>query len=104
METDIQIKVLILGEPSGKSSILNRYVNDTFNEAYNATFGCEIATKNITVKDKNVKVQICDIAGQEGFRGLTTAFYRNYGAAIIVYDITNRSTFESVQKLSLIHI
>lgn len=60
------------------------------------TPGFEFATKTIRVGDRRIKAQIWDTAGQERFQSLTAAYYRNAVGAMIVYDITNRSSFENV--------
>ena len=58
----------------------------------------EFATKNVIMKDgATVKAQIWDTAGQEKYRAITVAHYRKALGALIVYDITRRSTFENVK-------
>ena len=52
--------------------------------------------KNITIKDRNIRIQIWDTAGQEAFRSITRSYYKNSTCAFIVYDITSRKTFDNI--------
>ena len=52
--------------------------------------------KNITIKERNIRIQIWDTAGQESFRSITRSYYKNSTCAFIVYDITSRKTFDNV--------
>lgn len=79
----------------GKSSILRRFADDSFQESYLATIGVDFRFKynlplcrSITVNGDVVKLQIWDTAGQERFRTITGAYYKGAHAIIIVYDIT----------------
>ena len=80
----------------GKSNILSRYSNDKFNPSHEITIGCEFMAKNITIKNRIVRIQIWDTAGQEAFRSITRTYYKSSTCAFIVYDITDKKSFENV--------
>lgn len=92
------IKVLLIGDSGvGKSSLLMRFAQDTFDEDISATIGIDFRVKAMTLDDgSTVNLQIWDTAGQERFRTLTSSYYRNAQAVILVYDVTSASSFESV--------
>ena len=103
-ETQV-VKVVLLGESSvGKTSIISRFIDDAFNQNYQnsiTTTGASYATKRMMFKDyKNqiIKFEIWDTAGQEKYRSLTQIFYKDASIAILVYDITNESSFEEMQN------
>ena len=92
------LKYIIIGEPSvGKSNLLMKFANNKFTEDYQATIGVEFGAKNITIDDQIFRIQIWDTAGKENFRSITRAYYKNSVCAMLVYDITNRSSFENLQ-------
>lgn len=62
------------------------------------TVGVEFNSRTIKLGDKNVKLQLWDTAGQERFRSVTRSYYRGAAAAVLVYDITKRSTFENLDR------
>ena len=80
----------------GKSNILSRYAKNTFKPNHEITIGCEFMAKNIQLKDKIIRIQIWDTAGQESFRSITRSYYKNSTCAFIVYDITFKKTFDNV--------
>ena len=75
-----------------------RYTQGIFTNQHLATVGLEYFTKEVTINDKLIRVKIWDTAGQEQYKALTKNFYRNSDGVIIVYDVTNKSTFEKVQE------
>jgi small GTP-binding protein len=95
-------KVVLLGESGvGKTSIISRFINDTFEEGLVTTTGASYAGKDMVFKDFNnqvVKFEIWDTAGQEKYRSLTQIFYKDSQIAILVYDITNEESFEEIEK------
>lgn len=92
-------KVVIIGDSAvGKSNLLSRYARNEFNMNSKATIGVEFQTQSMEINGKEVKAQIWDTAGQERFRAVTSAYYRGAVGALIVYDISRRSTFESIQR------
>jgi Ras-related protein Rab-2A len=92
-------KYIIIGDPSvGKSNILMKYTQNKFTQDYQATIGVEFGAKNLELQDSIFRIQIWDTAGQENFRSITRAYYKNSVCALIVYDITNRQSFDNVQN------
>lgn len=93
-----EIKLCLLGDSGvGKSSIVQRFVCDTYQDAVPPTIGASFMSKTLTVGDKSYKFQIWDTAGQEKYRGLAPMYYRGAAAAIVVYDITSQITFKKVK-------
>ena len=80
----------------GKSNILYKYTNDKFNPNHEITIGCEFMAKNISIKNRNIRIQIWDTAGQEAFRSITRTYYKSSTCAFIVYDISDKKTFDNV--------
>ncbi|KAI6218149.1 hypothetical protein M3Y99_01729600 [Aphelenchoides fujianensis] len=76
---------------------MNQYVNNRFSTQYKATIGADFLTKDITVDNKLVTVQIWDTAGQERFQSLGVAFYRGADCCVLTYDITNGNSFKSLE-------
>ncbi|XP_028106223.1 ras-related protein RABA5c-like [Camellia sinensis] len=92
-------KVVIIGDSAvGKSNLLSRYARNEFNSHSKATIGVEFQTQGLEIEGKQVKAQIWDTAGQERFRAVTSAYYRGAVGALIVYDITRRTTFDSIAR------
>nr|CAH0112213.1 unnamed protein product [Daphnia galeata] len=88
------LKILITGESGvGKSSLLLRFTDDTFDNEQAATIGVDFKVKLINIDGNNVKLAIWDTAGQERFRTLTPSYYRNAQGAILVYDVCSRQSF-----------
>ena len=93
------LKYIIIGDPSvGKSNLLMKFANNKFTEDYEATIGVEFGVKNLQIDNKIYRIQIWDTAGQENFRSITRAYYKNCVCAMVVYDITKRTSFNNVQN------
>ncbi|KAI1398136.1 ras-domain-containing protein [Hypoxylon fuscum] len=94
------LKVLIIGPSgAGKSALLLRYCDDQFDpESTTATIGIDFKMKKLAVRGKAYRLNIFDTAGQERFRTLSTSYYRGAHAVIIVYDISSRKSFLSMEK------
>ncbi|PIK40011.1 putative ras-related protein [Apostichopus japonicus] len=93
----LKLNRIILDSGVGKSSIVQRFVANTYHDSIAPTIGASFMGKTLQVGDMTCKFQIWDTAGQEKYRGLAPMYYRNAGAAIIVYDITNQQSFELVR-------
>ena len=96
-----KINIIVLGDGAvGKTSLLKMYAERTFQESHMATLGLDYVSKTYQPKgaSQELQVKIWDTAGQERFRAITSAHYRKSIGALIVYDITQMSSFESVQK------
>ncbi|VDM03579.1 unnamed protein product [Schistocephalus solidus] len=94
---DYLLKFLIIGNAgTGKTCILRRFLDDVFKEDTLHTIGVEFGTKIIQIGGKSLKLQIWDTAGQERFQCVTRSYYRGAAGALVVYDISSRSSFERV--------
>ena len=96
---ELLYKIIIIGDAAvGKSNILTRYSKNEFSENTRSTVGVELGVKFIKVKGINTKIQIWDTAGQERYRSITSSYYKGSHGCFIVYDITNESSFNNVEK------
>lgn len=96
-DLDYIFKYIIIGDSSvGKSCLLLNYTDDRFQPVHEMTIGVEFGIKIININGKCVKLQIWDTAGQQSFKSITRSYYRGTAVALLVYDITKRSTFISV--------
>jgi len=92
-------KIVLLGDQSvGKTSLITRFMYDTFDNNYQATIGIDFLSKTLYLEDRTVRLQLWDTAGQERFRSLIPSYIRDSSVAIVVYDITNRASFLSTNK------
>jgi len=90
-----QFKLVLLGESAvGKSSLVLRFVKGQFLEFQESTIGAAFLTQTVCLNDLTVKFEIWDTAGQERYHSLAPMYYRGAQAAIVVYDITSRDSFE----------
>ena len=81
----------------GKSSLVTQYVDETFQQGHTPTIGVEYKQKAIELPDHApVRVQLWDTAGTERFRTITPIYYRNVDGVLIVYDITDEKSFETI--------
>lgn len=92
-------KIVVIGDSAvGKSNLLSRFARNEFDSNSKATIGVEFQTQVVDIDGKEIKAQIWDTAGQERFRAVTSAYYRGAVGALIVYDITRRTSFDSVKR------
>ncbi|KAN0038535.1 hypothetical protein ACTA71_000714 [Dictyostelium dimigraforme] len=97
MEEDKQYKVLLIGDSDvGKTSIVKRFSDDTFDEDLLCTIGVEFKMKEVKVDGKKVDLCIWDTAGQEKFRALISSYYRGAHGIILTYDVTKRESFDNL--------
>ena len=100
-KSEIKCKVVLIGKTGGgKTSIISRYTSNVFKENVMATPGANFITKKVYMEEEkeNIKFEIWDTAGQERYRSLAKVFYKNASACILVYDITNKISFEDIQN------
>merc|ERR1711935_911355 len=96
---DFLFKVLIIGNSHvGKSNILLRFSENVFHESFLPTIGVDFKIKNVQVEDKTIKLHIWDTAGQERFKTITATYYKGAHGIILVYDITDRTTFVEIEN------
>jgi len=93
-------KVVLVGESGvGKTSIITQFIDQTFQEDQQSTTGGTFSTKSVICDNgKTLKFEIWDTAGQERYRSLTKMFYKDANAAVLVYDITRKDSFEELQN------
>ena len=99
MKLESKIQLIVVGESCvGKTSLLYKYSQGFFTQEHLATVGIEFFTKEEEINGRKIRVKICDTAGQELYKSITKNFYRNSDGVIIVYDVTDRESFEKVQE------
>ena len=92
-----KFKLVFLGEQSvGKTSLITRFMYDSFDNTYQATIGIDFLSKTRYLEDRTVRLQLWDTAGQERFRSLIPSYIRDSTVAVVVYDITNANSFHQV--------
>ena len=93
-------KVVLVGESGvGKTSIITQFIDQTFQEDIQSTTGGTFSTKSVVCDGgKILKFEIWDTAGQEKYRSLTTMFYKDANAAVMVYDVTRKDSFEEMKN------
>ena len=95
---DYLLKYIIIGNSGvGKSNITIRFLQDKFSDNYIPTIGVEYGAKSLDIDNMTYRIQIWDTAGQENYRSITRSYYNNCSCALVVYDITNKQSFEDVQ-------
>jgi Ras-related protein Rab-6A len=91
-------KVIFLGDQSvGKTSIITHFLYGAFENNYQATIGIDFVSKVLALPDRSIKLQLWDTAGQERFRSLIPSYLRDTAGCVVVYDVTNRKSFDSVE-------
>ena len=96
---DMLFKLILLGDSAvGKTNILSKYLRDEFDQNSKSTVGVEFSTRNIKIDSYIIKVQIWDTAGQERYRSITNAYYKGAKGGLLIFDLTRRATFDSIDK------
>ena len=94
-----QYKLLLIGEQAvGKSSLMNRYVDNVFEMNIMGTAGLDLKKKIVEIKGEKIKIFIFDTAGQERFRSIAKNQYKKADGIIVIYDVTDRKSFENVNR------
>ncbi|MFX1451912.1 MAG: Rab family GTPase [Promethearchaeota archaeon] len=93
-EETYNFKLILVGAPGvGKTSLIKKYIENSFQESYKETIGVNILIKDLKVDKKNVQLLCWDVAGQEKFGRVRQMYYRGSSAALVVYDVTKPSTY-----------
>ncbi|MCJ1360041.1 MAG: Ras- protein Rab-6B [Icmadophila ericetorum] len=94
-----KFKLVFLGEQSvGKTSLITRFMYDSFDNTYQATIGIDFLSKTMYLEDRTVRLQLWDTAGQERFRSLIPSYIRDSSVAVVVYDISSLKSFQNTRK------
>lgn len=92
------IKFIVIGDQSvGKTNIIRRFAKNEFSNEYFITIGMDFLSYNIEINNRVFNIQLWDTAGSERFRSVTKGYFSNSACAIIVYDITNTKSFNSIK-------
>ncbi|CBY23842.1 unnamed protein product [Oikopleura dioica] len=98
-DNHLLFKLLLIGDSGvGKTCVLFRFSDDTFNTTFISTIGIDFKIKTVELQGKKIKLQIWDTAGQERFHTITTSYYRGANGILLVYDITQPKTFDNISK------
>ena len=99
IKPDYTLKYIIVGNQAvGKSNIIYRFTQNKFDPQYKATINLDFSYKNIKVKDKIFRIQLWDTVGQESFQSISRGYYKSGVCALVVYDITERESFNDVSN------
>ena len=97
---DFIFKIVLVGDSGvGKTSIAEKFVDNTFSGGFESTIGVDFKTKIIDVDSKKIKLQIWDTAGQEKFRSITKSYYRAADAMVLVFDLSKKDTYDEIEGL-----
>ena len=97
--SDITLKLLIVGGSGvGKTNFLNMFLNNKFNQNYFSSTGIDLQNKIMNIKDKKVRIQIWDTAGQEKYKSITKNLFLKVMGALVLYDITNEESFTKLKE------
>ena len=92
-------KLILIGDSNtGKTSLINRYVHNTFDKKHMCTIGVDFMMKRLIVNNQPIKLQIWDTAGLERYKQITSSYYRGANGAVVVFDLSCLSSFISVQR------
>ncbi|MHA1231365.1 MAG: Rab family GTPase [Candidatus Helarchaeota archaeon] len=98
MTKEYKFKVVLLGDSGvGKTSIIDRYVNNRFKDKYQPTLGVDFLIKDITINENKIKLIIWDIGGELQWRNKLNLYLNGADGAIIVFDLTRLDTFKSLK-------
>ncbi|KAJ7159423.1 P-loop containing nucleoside triphosphate hydrolase protein [Mycena filopes] len=102
---DFLIKLLLIGDSGvGKSCLLLRFCDDAWTPSFITTIGIDFKIRTIELDGRRIKLQIWDTAGQERFRTITTAYYRGAMGILLVYDVTDERSFNSLSPSTVISL
>ncbi|KAH0617010.1 hypothetical protein JD844_028570, partial [Phrynosoma platyrhinos] len=94
---DYLFKIILIGDSNvGKTCVVHRFKSGQYHAKQQNTIGVDFTVRSLEIDGKKVKIQVWDTAGQERFRTITQSYYRSAHGAILAYDMTRRSTFESI--------
>ncbi len=96
---EIKIKIILIGDSSvGKTTIICKYLDNTYNEDATPTVSLENRVKTIDIHGLKAKIQLWDTVGQEKFNSLTQQYFRNTDGILLIFDLTNKDSFNHIKK------
>ena len=99
VEKKINLKLALLGDPAvGKTSLINRYTDESFKDNYQPTLGVNIVMKKLNIEEFEVQLAIWDIAGQDKYDLTRKMFFEGCTACLLVFDITRSLTFDRIES------
>ena len=94
-------KIIIVGDTNvGKTTVVHRFLHDEFKSSVHLTVGVDFWIRVVQVGEIRIKLQIWDTAGQEMYKSIAAAYYRNSAGCIAMFDLTNQRSFHSLQQLT----
>ncbi|XP_044296986.1 ras-related protein Rab-19 [Varanus komodoensis] len=94
---DYLFKIILIGDSNvGKTCVVHRFKSGQYHAKQQNTIGVDFTVRSLDIDGKKVKIQVWDTAGQERFRTITQSYYRSAHGAVLAYDMTRKSTFESI--------
>ncbi len=98
-QDEIQIKCVVIGDPgSGKTSLRREFIGESFDTNYLQTIGSDFSYQLVTIENQKIGLALWDLAGQPQFQSVHSLFYRGAAAIIVVFDITNATSFHNVKN------
>ncbi|KAJ3429275.1 ras and ef-hand domain-containing protein [Anaeramoeba flamelloides] len=92
-----KFKICFIGDEGvGKTSIITRFIYESFDPETQSTVGVDFLSKTIHIENQSIRLQLWDTAGQERFRCLLPSYIRNSSLAVLVFDVTNQQSFENL--------
>ena len=92
-------KIVIIGDAAvGKTSLINQFVEGSFQEDYKPTLGANIVRKDVNLDNARVRLIMWDLAGQEKYRVVRSMYFQGCQGALLVYDVTRYNTLESINN------
>ena len=105
VKEDYKLKLVVVGDSGvGKTNLIKRFANNTFNSNSKATVGVEFLSKSFKINNRVFKIEMWDTAGQERYKSITAAYYKGAKGALVVYDITSKLSFENLDKYLILLI
>ena len=99
---EFKLKIVVVGDSGvGKTNLIKRFISNEFSENFKATIGVEFMSKTYRINKHLFKVEIWDTAGQERYKSITAVYYKGAKGALVVYDTTDKSTFDNIDKWML---
>ena len=96
---DLKLKIVVIGDSGvGKTNIIKRFMTNEFSENFKATIGVEFMSKTYKINKHLFKIEIWDTAGQERYKSITAIYYKGAKGALVVYDTTDQSSFNNIDK------